>query len=69
MTYSNVQSGDKIFLSSGVALAEYTVNFSANSFDLEFEGAFAIPEPGTLSLLGLALLVLRRQFRKRCLAA
>jgi autotransporter-associated beta strand protein len=68
-TFNNVGNGAEIYIQSDSNLATYYVNFSSTSLDLSFTGARAIPEPGTLSLIGLALLVLRRQFRKRCLAA
>jgi fibronectin-binding autotransporter adhesin len=66
--YTNLTDGQKVYVSSGVALAEYTVSFTENGFDLVFASSRAIPEPGTLSLIGLALLVLRRQLRKRAAA-
>jgi autotransporter-associated beta strand protein len=64
-TYTNLADGQKVYVSSGSALAEYSVSFTANGFDLVFESSRAIPEPGTLSLIGLALFVLRRHLRKR----
>jgi autotransporter-associated beta strand protein len=63
-TYNNLADGQKVYVSSGVALAEYSVSFTANGFDLVFEGSRAIPEPGTLGLIGLALVFLRRSLRR-----
>ncbi len=66
-TFTNVADGDEIFLGGIAGFAKYEVNFSANSLDLELVpgSAQAIPEPGTLSLIGLALFILRLRLRKK----
>jgi fibronectin-binding autotransporter adhesin len=63
--FSNVGNGDVLYISSGDALGKFTVSFGENSFDLVFASARAIPEPGTFSLVALALLFLRRHLLKR----
>ncbi len=63
--FNNVQQGDTLYLQGTGALAKYNVQFSASGVDLIFASSRAIPEPGTLGLLGLALLLLRRRLLSR----
>jgi len=66
-TFTNVSDGDEIFLGGIAGFAKYTVNYTQNSLqlDLVIGSAKAIPEPGTLSLIALALFLLRLRLRKK----
>lgn len=65
--YLNIADGQTIYFGGLSSVAAYTASFTSGSlsFDLVQGSIRAIPEPGTLSLLGMSILLLRLKLRKR----